>query len=59
LVLSRKNAESIVLGLNVVAAIVEVNGDRVWLGIDAPPDMPVTRTPPEDGGAGVGARLTP
>ncbi len=59
LVLARRCNESIVLGPNVVVTIVEFNGDRVWLGIDGPPDVPVTRTPPEDGGAGVGALLTP
>lgn len=43
LVLSRKKGESIVVDNDVVITIVEVRGDRVRLGIDAPKEVPVHR----------------
>lgn len=43
LVLSRKKDESIVIGDNVTVTIVEVRGDKVRLGIDAPIDVTVHR----------------
>jgi carbon storage regulator len=44
LVLSRRKDESIVIGDNITVTIVEVRGDKVRLGINAPSDMPVHRS---------------
>ncbi len=43
LVLSRKKNESIIIRDNIVVTIVEVRGDKVRLGIEAPLDVPVHR----------------
>jgi len=43
LVLSRKKNESIVINNDVVITIVEVRGDKVRLGIEAPKEVPVHR----------------
>ena len=43
LVLSRKESEKIKLGDDIVLTIVRVSGDRVRLGIDAPPDLLILR----------------
>jgi carbon storage regulator len=43
LVLSRKRDERIVIGDNVVVTVVDVRGNKVRLGIDAPSDVPVHR----------------
>ena len=43
LVLSRQRDESIVIGDNVVVTIVDIRGDKVRLGIDAPSEVPVHR----------------
>jgi carbon storage regulator len=43
LVLSRQCDESIVIGDNIVITVVDVRGDRVRLGINAPIDIPVHR----------------
>ncbi len=43
LVLSRQRDESIIIGDNVVVTIVDVRGDKVRLGIDAPSEIPVHR----------------
>lgn len=43
LVLSRKKNESIVIGGNIVVTVVEVRGNSVRLGIDAPADVVVHR----------------
>jgi carbon storage regulator len=43
LVLSRKESERIRLGNNIVVTIVRVSGDRVRIGIEAPPDVIVLR----------------
>ena len=43
LVLSRQRDESIMIGEDVVVTIVDVRGDRVRLGIDAPSEIPVHR----------------
>ena len=43
LVLSRKKNESIVINENITIVVVEVRGDKVRLGINAPKDVPVHR----------------
>ena len=43
LVLSRKNNESIVINDDIVITIVEIRGDKVRLGIEAPSAIPVHR----------------
>lgn len=44
LVLSRKKNESIVIDGNIVITVVEVRGDKVRLGIEAPKEIPVHRS---------------
>lgn len=44
LVLSRKRNESIVIDDTIVVTIVEIRGDKVRLGIQAPKDVPVHRS---------------
>lgn len=43
LVLSRQRDESIIIGDNVVITVVDVRGDKVRLGIEAPVEIPVHR----------------
>jgi len=43
LVLSRKRDERIVIGDNVVITIIDIRGDKVRLGIDAPSDVTIHR----------------
>ena len=43
LVLSRKESQRIRLGDNIVVTIVRVSGDRVRIGIEAPPSVLVLR----------------
>ena len=43
LVLSRHRDESIMIGDDIVLTIVDIRGDKVRLGIDAPQDIPVHR----------------
>ena len=43
LVLSRQRDESIVIGDHIVVTIVDIRGDKVRLGIDAPGEIPVHR----------------
>lgn len=44
LVLSRKKNESIVINEEIVITVVEVRGDKVRLGIQAPREVPVHRS---------------
>lgn len=44
LVLSRKKNESIVIDDNIVITVVEIRGDKVRLGIQAPREVPVHRS---------------
>lgn len=43
LVLSRHRDESIVIGGDIVITIVDIRGDKVRLGIEAPREVPVHR----------------
>lgn len=44
LVLSRKKNESIVIDDRIVITVVEIRGDKVRLGIEAPRDVPIHRS---------------
>lgn len=44
LVLSRKPGEAIVLAGNITVYVLGIEGDRVKLGVDAPPDVLVLRS---------------
>ncbi|QDU63908.1 hypothetical protein Pan216_47890 [Planctomycetes bacterium Pan216] len=48
LVLTRRLGEGIRLGDNVEVRVLEVRGQRVRLGIEAPREMNIQRTAPED-----------
>ncbi len=48
LVLSRKKNERIVIGENIVITVVEIRGDRVRLGIEAPQEVPIHRSEVHD-----------
>ncbi len=43
LVLSRRESERIKLGNSIVLTVIRVSGDRVRLGIEAPPDVLILR----------------
>jgi carbon storage regulator len=43
LVLSRQRDESIIINDNIVITVVDIRGDKVRLGINAPRDTPVHR----------------
>ncbi|MDR2169553.1 MAG: carbon storage regulator CsrA [Planctomycetaceae bacterium] len=43
LVLSRKRNESVVINDNITVVVVDVRGDKVRLGINAPKNVPVHR----------------
>jgi len=43
LVLSRKKDESIIINDHITVTVIEIRGDKVRLGIDAPKDIPVHR----------------
>jgi carbon storage regulator len=44
LILSRKESECIHLGDDIVVTIVRVNGDKVRIGVQAPPHVKILRT---------------
>ena len=44
LVLSRKRNESIIIDGNIVVTVVDIRGDKVRLGIEAPREVPVHRS---------------
>ena len=43
LIISRKKNESIVINNDITVVVVEIRGDKVRLGIDAPREIPVHR----------------
>ena len=43
LVLSRKKNESIVINDDITVVVVEIRGDKVRLGVEAPKEVPVHR----------------
>lgn len=44
LVLSRKKNESIIIDDTIVITVVEIRGDKVRLGIEAPREVPIHRS---------------
>ena len=56
LVLSRKQNERIRVGDSVVVTVVRVSGDKVRIGIEAPPHVRVLRDELEDNCLGAGTR---
>ena len=44
LVLSRKKDESVVVNNNIRIVVVEIRGDKVRLGVEAPKEVPVHRS---------------
>jgi len=44
LVLSRKKDESVVINKNIRIVVVEIRGDKVRLGVEAPKEVPVHRS---------------
>ena len=43
LVLTRKLGERVVIGNDVVVTVVEIRGERVKLGFEGPPEVPIHR----------------
>ena len=43
LVLSRKKQEKLVINEDIFVTVVDIRGDKVSLGVDAPKDVPVHR----------------
>ena len=43
LILSRKKDEGIIIGDDISIVVVEIRGDKVRLGVDAPKEIPVHR----------------
>ena len=43
LVLSRKKNEAVMIGESIVVSVLEVRGDKVRLGLDAPKEIPIFR----------------
>jgi carbon storage regulator len=48
LVLSRAVDQAIVISGNVLVKVIEIRGDKVRLGIEAPKDVPVHRSEVQD-----------
>jgi carbon storage regulator len=44
LILSRRESERVHLGDDIVLTIVRVNGDKVRIGVEAPPHIKILRT---------------
>jgi carbon storage regulator len=44
LILSRRESERVYLGEDIVLTIVRVNGDKVRIGVEAPPNIKILRT---------------
>ena len=44
LILSRRESERVYLGEDIVLTIVRVSGDKVRIGVEAPPNVKILRT---------------
>ncbi len=44
LILARKKDESIIIGDKITLSIIDIKGDQVKLGINAPPEIKIYRT---------------
>lgn len=53
LVISRRIGESFVIGDDIVATVVDITGEKVVLGLEAPKSVTITRFTPEPGENGV------
>ena len=42
-VLSRRKGERIIIAENIVITVVEIRGDKIRLGLEAPADVPIHR----------------
>ena len=58
LVLSRKKNESIVVDDTIVITVVEIRGDKVRLGIEAPREVPIHRSEVHDAIAAQAGQLS-
>ncbi len=56
LVVTRKASEAVVIGEDVVVTVVSVRGDKVRLGIDAPPSVSIQRAETRDARTGAEKR---
>lgn len=59
LVLSRKKNESIVVDDSIVITVVEIRGDKVRLGIEAPREVPIHRSEVRDAMAAAQVEAVP
>ena len=59
LVLSRKKNESIVVDDSIVITVVEIRGDKVRLGIEAPREVPIHRSEVRDAMVAAQAEAVP
>lgn len=49
LVISRRIGESFVIGDGIVATVVDITGEKVVLGVEAPKTVPIVRVEPPEG----------
>lgn len=49
LVISRRIGESFVIGEDIVATVVDITGEKVVLGVEAPKSVPIVRFEPSEG----------
>lgn len=49
LVISRRIGESFVIGDDIVATVVDITGEKVVLGVEAPKSVPIVRFEPAEG----------
>jgi len=52
LVISRRIGESFVIGDNIIATVVDITGEKVVLGVDAPKEVPIERLEAAEKSAG-------
>jgi carbon storage regulator len=52
LVISRRIGESFVIGDNIIATVVDITGEKVVLGVEAPKEIPIERLNAPERGSG-------